>query len=105
MEKGLPTPQKDFNNVGGASLIAAESYPNASAPASPVGYSNIPSDDMATLEYFCLIAFLISCGSGADTSSVAVGIKQACWRPPDSPGGGQPFELFFFFKKSNINLL
>jgi hypothetical protein len=78
MTKGLPTPQKDFNNARGASLIAIESYPNASAPILPVGYSNIPSDDIATLEYFCLIAFLMCCGSGADVSLTAVGIIHAC---------------------------
>jgi hypothetical protein len=59
---------------------------------------------MATLEYFCLMAFLICCGSGAETELTEEGIKQACWRPPDSPGGGQPFELVFFFKKSSMNL-
>jgi len=59
---------------------------------------------MATLEYFCLIAFFICCGSGAETARAVEGIKQACWRPPGSPGGGHPFEVFFFLKKSSMNL-
>ena len=59
----------------------AGSYPRAFAPSLPVGYSNLPADEIEISAYFFLITFLISSGVAE------VGVL---WSGRHSP---EPFEV------------